>query len=446
MEFSTNFQKWILDSLQEQKIIRPTKIQKEVFLAINSKQNIIGIAPTGTGKTLAFGLPILNEMDFSKGLQAIIVAPTRELARQIFSKISIFKKHQNKLQIRLLVGGESLERQVNSHINKAQIIVATPTRLKEIINEKSINFSEIRFLVFDEADMLMDLGFSQEIDFINQTFGNDEIRKFSFSATLHEMLSIQLKKYFTNTKIINVSNSIYQNDKIKHFVIHNADKWHSLSVIINTIEPFLCLIFANTKKEVEEIYKYLLNQNKNVTILHGDLLQRQRKNNYRDTKNNKFQYVVASDIASRGLDIDGASHVINWNLPQENEWYVHRSGRTGRGKYTGESYVLYDKKDDEKLQQLSKKGIVFNHKTVKQNKLIDKTHRFIKKTNLTDLKTTNEVKKVLVQFASSKVKPGYKKKLSEQIKKIEQKNKRNHIEKKMNSLRIKNYKIKNSKG
>lgn len=140
--------------------------------------------------------------------------------------------------------------------------------------------------------------------------------------------------------------------------------------------------FCKYKKEVEAIYQYLIQQNKNVCILHGSLLQRERKNNYRDIKNNKFQYVVASDIASRGLDIDGVSHIINWNLPTENEWYIHRAGRSGRGKYSGESYVLYDQKEHDKLLNLSKKGIVFHHKFIKENELFDKEFLFKKKINL----------------------------------------------------------------
>lgn len=444
MKFSdNNYQKWILDSLADQKIFEPTPIQTKAIPLISKKENVIGIAPTGTGKTLAFALPILNNLDLSQKLQAIIIAPTRELVRQIFSKIALFKKQQPLLQIKMLIGGESIDKQINSQLNKAHIIVATPTRLKQVLSSQVLDLRSINTLVFDEADMLMDLGFVNELDFINSQFINTNVQKISFSATLHEMLSIQLKKYFKNTKIINISNSIYENEKITHYVVHNHDKWHSLSTIMKTIKPYLCIIFANTKKEVELIYKYLVEQNKNVCILHGSLLQRERKNNYRDIKNNKFQYVVASDIASRGLDIDGASHIINWNLPSENEWYIHRAGRSGRGKYSGESYVLYDPKDHDKLLNLSKKGIVFHHKFIKQNELVDKQFVFKKKNQFHDLETQNEIKKVIAT-SSTKVKPGYKKKIKEAIQKINQKNKRSHIEKKMNAHRIRGYKLKNS--
>lgn len=443
MKFNSNYQKWILDSLINQKIFEPTPIQLKTMPLIAKRENIIGVAPTGTGKTLAFVLPILNNLDLSQKLQVIIITPTRELARQIFSKIIVFKKHQPLLQVKMLIGGESIDQQINSQLNKSQLLIATPTRLKQILTRQILDLHHVNALVFDEADMLMDLGFISDLEFINSQFTNKDVQKISFSATLHEMLSIQLKKYFKNTKIINISNSIYENKKITHYVIHNHDKWHSLSIIMNTIKPYLCIIFANTKKEVEAIYQYLIQQNKNVCILHGSLLQRERKNNYRDIKNNKFQYVVASDIASRGLDIDGVSHIINWNLPTENEWYIHRAGRSGRGKYSGESYVLYDQKEHDKLLNLSKKGIVFHHKFIKENELFDKEFLFKKKNQFKDLKTQNEIQKI-ISTTSTKIKPGYKKKIKEAIQKINQKNKRSHIEKKMNAHRIRGYKLKNS--
>lgn len=439
---TNQFHHWIQQALDDQKITNLTSIQTQAIPLILKNQNVIGIAPTGTGKTLAFLLPIFQRLDFSRKLQAIIVAPTRELARQIYSKALLFKKYNANLNLKLLIGGEAIKSQINASLLKSQVLIATPTRLKEVVKENALDFSQIKTLVFDEADMLMDLGFVDDLDFINQTVAKLDVQKISFSATLHEMLSIQLAKYFKNTKIVNVSNSIYDNDRIKHYIVHNNDKEHALAVITKTINPYLCIIFANTKKEVEKIYKYLLSLNKDVTILHGSLPQRQRKNNYKQVKNNQHQYVVASDIASRGLDIDGASHIINWNLPQEDEWYVHRAGRSGRGKYTGESYVLYDQKDDDQLIRLQKKGITFEHKMIKLNNLVDKKYRLVSK-KVVDFKTQNEIKK-LVQTSSKIVKPGYKKKLKTEIKKIQQKNKRAHIEKKMNAARIRGYKLANA--
>lgn len=439
---SNKFHSWIEQTLTDQKITNPSTIQSKTIPLILRKKNVIGIAPTGTGKTFAFLLPILQTLDFTKKLQAIIVAPTRELARQIHSKASSFKKHNHQLNIKLLIGGEAINEQINQSLANAQIVIATPTRLSEIIKANALNLSTVTTLVFDEADMLLDLGFADDLEFINNSLPKSGVQKLSFSATLHELLSNQLAKYFKSTTIVNVSNSIYDNDRIKHYIVHNNDKEHALAVITKIINPYLCIIFANTKKEVEKIYKYLLSLNKSVTILHGSLLQRERKNNYKRVKNNSYQYVVASDIASRGLDLDGASHIINWNLPQEDEWYVHRAGRAGRGKYTGECYVLYDQKDDDQLIRLQKKGIVFEHKMIKLNNLIDKKHRLVSK-KVVDFKTQNEIKK-LVQTSSKTVKPGYKKKLKEQIKKIEQKNKRAHIEKKMNAARIRGYKLANA--
>lgn len=437
---------WINESLTKQNISEFTEIQKKTLPLSLKGNNLIGIAPTGTGKTLAFLLPILNKIELNNEIQAIIICPTRELARQINSKIDDFKKVNSKLKSVLWIGGEDLNKQVKlASSNNYQIIVSTPKRFIEIINKvPTLNFKKLSTIVLDEADMLLDLGFFPEINSMFERFDKiEKLQKMAFSATLHDLLSQQLSKYFKNTKIIATQDSIYENSKIKHYLIKNTDKFHTLSVIANQISPYLCLIFVNTKKEADEIYQYFLKQNRSVINLHGGLKTRERKNNYKDIKNLKYQYVVASDLASRGLDIEGASHVISWNLADDPEWYVHRSGRAGRSKYEGISYVLYDEKDNDKLLTLTKKGIKFETLQVKNNTLVKAKIRLYKKP-LINLEQEEEIKQ-LVKNTKKVVKPGYKKKLKQEIQKIKQKHKRKHIEASVKEQRIKKYKQENSK-
>ncbi len=445
MLFQDLLNKETAEAVASLKFSKPTEIQTKTIPWLLKNKNIIGVAPTGTGKTLCFLIPAINKIDTNNGLQGIIIAPTRELARQIYEKTEPFRKANSDLRIRLLVGGVEMSRQINGMAKAPHLIVATPTRLKEIYKVGAISLKEVNTFILDEADMLMDLGFFKDIDYLyNQLDHEHTIQKMAWSATLHELLSRQLKKYYKDTKIVQVGGSIWSNDNIKHYLIHTEDKYHALSIVIKTINPYMCLIFCNTKKEVKEIYQYLLEQNRSVIMIHGGLPPRERKNNYRDIKKLKYQYVIASDLASRGLDIEGASHVISWNLADDAEWYMHRSGRVGRSKYLGESYVMYDKKDDNKLLSLMDKGVKFNHITIKNNELIEKDYTIKRKPKIHNKASDIEVKK-LISKSKQKVKPGYKKKLKKDIRKIEQKHKRSHIDKTMKEKRIKQYKIENSK-
>ncbi len=430
---------WIINELKKQHIDRFTTIQNSTLPLTLNSQNIIGISPTGTGKTLSFLIPILNNLVSNQYIQSIIIAPTRELARQIYSTINLFKNNEEKINASLWIGGEEINKQVSNSKN-TNIIVATPTRFLEIYHLGSINFKYVKTIVLDETDMLFDLGFSKQIIEIFDSFKNiDQIQKMAFSATIHDMLSQQLKKYFKNTKIISTKDT-YKKDNITNYLIKTRDKYHALSVIVNHINPYLCLIFANTKKTSDEIYKYLLEQNRNVINLHGGLKTRERKNNYRDIKNLKYQYVVCSDLASRGLDIDGASHVINWDLPDDVSWYLHRAGRCGRNKYTGESYILFNDTDNKKILSLLDKGVEFKNLTIKNNELVPTKEKIYFKPKI-NLEQENEIK-LFVAKSKKNIKPGYKKKLKKEIKKIKQKHKRKHIEKLMNENRIKQYRKK----
>ncbi|MGL4948457.1 MAG: DEAD/DEAH box helicase [Mycoplasma sp.] len=436
---SFNVKQWIIDSFHNQGFKKLTEIQSKTITPLLNNKNIIGVSSTGSGKTLAFLIPTFNKIELNDDLQAIIITPTRELARQIFSQITEFKKDQPKLKAQLLVGGTEVEKQLNKiNSTKPQIIVTTPARLHEAMADEKINCTKVNTLILDEADMLMDLGFAKEIEKIIDALENDKLQKMGWSATLHDLLSSRLARFYKNTKVIQVGVSIYENENINHHIIHTIDKMKALDIFLDKYNPYLCLIFCNNKKAIADLVKYLKDKQKSVIALHANLDSRQRKNAYKSIKNLEYQYVIASDLASRGLDIDGASHVLNWNLPDTTEWYVHRAGRCGRGKYTGDSFIIFNNDQEAELFNLQKKGIKFNHLSIKQGDFVTKEYRLKSNKIVFDQKTNSEIRKIVDK--KTKVKPGYKKKQKEEIKKIKQKSKRKYLEKKINQDRVKKYK------
>ncbi len=437
---------WVINTIDEIGFKKLTNVQEKTIPLQLKNKNIIGVSSTGSGKTLSFLIPILNKIKLDGALQALIIVPTRELAKQINSCFIPFKKQQNKLKVQLLIGGSDYQKQIsNIRRVKPQVLIATVSRLKDAILNKEININSVNQIVLDEADMLMDLGFFKHIDLIFRNFIDvDSIQKSAWSATLHEMLANQLSKYYKNTNIIKIGTSIYENSKIVHNVIHNYDKQHSLAILLKKFNPYFCLIFANKKNEVQSIFNFLKKNNFNVGLLHADLSPRERKNTFQNAMKLKYQFLVASDLASRGLDIDGVSHVISWNMPDDNEWYIHRSGRTGRGKYNGESWILSsNENDDIKLSFFESKGISFNHFFVKNNSLEKKKYFYSKKKNEIDFESKNQIAKIINK--KQKIKPCYKKKQKAAIKKIKQKSKRKYLDKKIKQELIKGYKQKNSK-
>ncbi|MGL4647242.1 MAG: helicase-related protein, partial [Mycoplasmoidaceae bacterium] len=271
---------------------------------------------------------------------------------------------------------------------------------------------------------------------------NKELQKIAFSATLHEMLLNQISIFFKNTKIINVSENIWTNKKIVHNLIHmqiNYDKQKALDELIVNINPYFCMIFCNTIKEAELIYKHLFDKQLNVALLHGKLESRQRKNVYKAILNFNYQYLVATDLASRGLDIDGASHIISFDLPKEDFWYIHRAGRSGRGKYSGTSYVFFDQKYLANINRLKNKGIDWNHFKLNKGNLVPIKY-VIKSRRKKEVTEVDKQIQFILNTADKKVKPGYKKKLKQEIKKVKQKAKRKKIDQSVKDVLIIKYK------
>lgn len=436
-----NLKPELVQAIKQAKFTTWTPIQERSLSLANHDKNFLAISPTGTGKTLAYLLPVLNRIDVSqKTIQSIIVVPTRELARQVYNVLKMFKQTLPQLKASLFIGGLDLNKLIHeANYNAGQIVITTPQRFLDIAKELPNQvFSHVNSFVLDEADMLMDLNFYPQIHEMIKKFDFEHVYKIAASATLHNMLNDELSSLFKNVTVVNLNQQDINQQNVQHYIVKTTDKDHALFVLINQLNPYLCIVFANTTKKADEIYKKMLEAGCDVINLHSKLQSRARKNNFNRVKDHKYQYVVASDLFSRGMDIEGASHIINYDLPETPEWYIHRSGRTGRGKYTGVSYVLFKNTDQDRLQKIINKKINFQVKKIKDNELVD-SKLDLKPKKKTNEKQEAEIKKV-ISLSSKVVKPGYKKKLKEKINKIKQKNKRKHIEKLVREQKIKRYK------
>ncbi|WP_425380442.1 DEAD/DEAH box helicase [Spiroplasma endosymbiont of Stenodema calcarata] len=422
-------------SLEKLNFSNPTMVQKKVIPLLLKHQNVICKAHTGTGKTHAFCLPILNNLDYDQlNIQAIIVAPTRELAKQIYENIRFFKGFQPKLQVNCFVGGEDIKRQIEQlERSQPHIIVATPTRLKDLFEQQSLKLGKLTTFIIDECDMIFDLGFIENVDYILSKV-NPNVQVSVFSATIPEELKPFLIKYLKNPYYLDLNANKISNQNITHILIptKHQERSNILLKLLKTFDPYLCLIFVNKKEDIKKYYDLLLEHNYSVAQLHAGLEPRFRTQVVKRIRNLEYKYVIASDIAARGIDFIGISHVISIDLPNDLEYYIHRSGRTGRANYTGCSYVLYDTKNLTLVQQLITKGIIFKYQKWNQNnELVDTDLGISKPKKQNSGQVNNEINKIIHRYKTKdnnkKVKPGYKKKRKEEITALKQHIRRDHI-------------------
>ncbi|MEC9485807.1 MAG: DEAD/DEAH box helicase [Candidatus Izemoplasma sp.] len=402
-----------------------TDVQKQIIPLMRNNDDVIGCSQTGTGKTHAFLIPIFEKIDPNKEeVQVIITTPTRELANQIYKAAThIGDNAKDFIDIRRYVGGRDKNKEIE-RLQKKQpmIVIGTPGKLHDLaLQERVLNIHTARTFIVDEADMTMDQGFLPNVFDLTQALKKDT-QLCVFSATIPEQMRPFLRKLMDQPKEVFIAPKQLSNLNIEHIFIPVKSKQPKdvLLQFISTFKPYIALIFCNTKETVDEIADFLYSQGKNVEKLHGDIPARQRKRVMQQANQAKFQYIVASDIASRGIDIDGVSHVINYELPKDMEFYIHRTGRTGRANYDGKAISLYHTDDDAYIDFLEEKGINIVYKEVRNGELVERRDRKerAKRQHVTKGENKN---KYNIKKKNKKVKPGYKKKFHKKLQEAKKK-------------------------
>lgn len=437
----------MLASLDRQHFTMPSDIQLRTIPRALRGETLMVQSATGTGKTLCFLIPVIEKIDLkNQQLQAIIVAPTRELAQQIYDFAMPFVEEFPELKIRLFKSGEEKDNTLKGLSIAPHIIIGTPGRLADVLGNSTLSLKCVKTIVLDEADMLLKEGYFPEIDKF-ATLVN-EPQYLIFSATLEANLAHELERYVgPNTPIVN--EEVKTASSVKHHLIdiRHEDKLIALEQIIKCINPYLLLIFASKKETANEAYAYLKERKYKVGLLTGDLNARERKNVMKQIRNEDIYMLVCSDMAARGLDIPDVSDVINIDLPNNLDFYFHRAGRTGRFNKTGNCYTLYDNERTSKPLALANLGVDFVYLTLRDEKLvpghpIEKQHPNRRKV---DEELDKKIRKITAmnKGKNKTVKPGYKKKMRDEIAKAKQKHRREIIKKDIRRQRIERYRKEN---
>jgi len=353
MGLSAEIQSAVIDLGFEQ----PTPIQEKVIpFLLESKQDMVALAQTGTGKTAAFGLPIIQQIDpGKKSVQVLILSPTRELAMQIGSDLENYSKNLAKIKIAVVYGGSDIRKQISDIEHGAQIVVGTPGRTLDIINRKNLKVNEIRWVVLDEADEMLSMGFKDDLDAILETSPKEK-QTLLFSATMPQEIVAISKKYMNNIFEITVGKKNTGTDNVEHhfYLVHAKDRYIALKRVADINPNIYGIIFCRTRIETKEVADKLMEDGYNADALHGDLSQSQRDFVMSRFRSKHLQMLVATDVAARGLDVNDLTHVINYNLPDDPEIYVHRSGRTGRAGKKGISVTFIHLREKGKLKQVER--------------------------------------------------------------------------------------------
>ena len=334
-----------------------TEVQESVIPLALEGHDILAQAPTGTGKTCAFGLPILENINLkSNSLQTLILAPTRELAIQISEDLREYAYYKEGIRIVTLYGGEYIEKQITSLKKKPQIVVATPGRLMDHMERRTVRLDNISTVVLDEADEMLNMGFREDIDTILSQVNDNDHQTMLFSATFSPEIEAITKEYLRKPKVVKISRKelTLSNITQNYLTVREQDKVEVISRIIDINNFELVMIFCNTKKTVDEVTSGLLQRGFVTEALHGDMKQLQRERVMARFKSKQVNILVASDVAARGLDVNDVDVVFNYDLPQEDEYYVHRIGRTGRAKREGVAISLISGKEIYRLKSIMK--------------------------------------------------------------------------------------------
>jgi ATP-dependent RNA helicase DeaD len=376
----------VLKSLKELGFEAPTPIQqKAIPYLLGANSDFVGLAQTGTGKTAAFGLPLVNNIEnHAKTPQGLVICPTRELCLQISKDLEVYAKFL-KVKVVAVYGGTDIRRQMTDIRQGASIIVATPGRLMDLINRKAVQLHEVEYVVLDEADEMLNMGFKEDIDSILESTPQHK-NVWLFSATMPAEVARISKNYMTDPFEVSIGHKNQSNENIDHiyYVVKEKDRYAAVKRLIDFNPDIYGLIFCRTRQETGSVAEKLAKEGYNAEPLHGDLSQAQRDRVMERFRNKDLQILVATDVAARGLDIDNITHVINYNLPDDIENYTHRSGRTARAGRKGESLVLINTREHGKIRSIEKQmrttftaGLIPNAKEICEIQLMKLINKVI---------------------------------------------------------------------
>lgn len=419
LQFS--FNEDLLNVIKKLNFKEPTKIQKEVIPNVLAGKSVIGQSETGSGKTHAFLLPLINNIDVTKDeVQCVITAPTRELAMQLFNevrKIIKLAEKEDEWKARLVIGGVDRERMMKKVSHSPHIIVGTPGRILDMVQSEAMSIYSARSFVIDEADLMLDLGFIDDIDQLLVRCKED-IQTLVFSATIPERLQHFFKKYLLNPVYVKIKSGLSpETMEHKLIALRHRNPTNIVLEISKIIHPFVAILFVNNKENANKLYEELRRSDLNIGIIHGGLTARERRRIVNDLREMRYQYIVATDLASRGIDIEGVTHVINVELPKEVDFYIHRVGRTARAGREGSAISFYTDEDIKLIEQLEKNGIKFTFTDAQNGEWIERQRWNERKTRkIVDSSLDQEAWKRVKK--PKKIKPGYKKRMKEEQQKI----------------------------
>ncbi len=347
----------ILKAIAEMGFENPTPIQEQTIPhLINSTQDLVALAQTGTGKTAAFGLPLLHNISMqTRDIQGLVLCPTRELCLQITRDLENYSKYMTGLKTIAVYGGADITKQIRELKSGGQIVVGTPGRVNDLIRRKVLNVSAIRWMVLDEADEMLTMGFKDELDTILATTP-EEKQTLLFSATMPSEIAEMASKYLHNPSELSVGrrNEGAANVEHHYYVVHAKDKYATLKRIADNYPDCYAIVFCRTRMETREVADQFMADGYNADALHGDLSQAQRDTVMARFRAKQLQMLIATDVAARGLDVNDLSHVINYSMPDDPEVYIHRSGRTGRAGKSGISVSILHMKETGRLKQIER--------------------------------------------------------------------------------------------
>lgn len=423
-----NFKEYIYQALDEINFKEPTEVQARLIPTILKGKSVVGQSQTGSGKTHTFLLPIFQNLNAQKDeVQAVITTPSRELAYQIYEAAKQLAKFSpENIWIQNYVGGTDKQRQIEKlKSHQPQLVIGTPGRILDLVRENALDIHNAHYLVVDEADMTLDLGFLKETDAIASTLPKD-LQMLVFSATIPEKLRPFLRKYMYNPVIEVVANKHVISPTIDNWLVSTKgrDRNKLIYDLLTMGKPYLALVFANTKERADELTNYLRSQGLKVAKVHGGIQPRQRKRIMREIQNLDYQFVVATDLAARGIDIEGVSHVINDDIPEDLEFFVHRVGRTGRNGMKGTAITLYEPSEEKLIDELESMGVHFVPKAVKNGEIVDSYDRNRREKRQTRKESMDPKLRGFVKKEKKKRKPGYRKKIKRAIKRDEQQKRR----------------------